>query len=334
MGSQLEVTHTAKHTDPACLALYGEAMSESVKYKRQFFAPAIRKYLPVEQFSVDRPCLILDLGSCTSALARDLVQDLPPYFHFIENDLDRNFLYIAREGVKEDGNETSFSHVQANAVQLPFQTASIDAVMHSSFFHEIFSFPVTGKGPFNFENCSQVVREISRIVRPGGYVFGRDYVARPQDAEEVLRVETTDYDGKTILDTAELLRTPINELSNSSKVARFLMEFEPARKWRSMNAGETKYLPAWLVSELLFHLNYTCSDAMWSSEIYEQYGDLSESEIHALALVHGFEPIQNDAVSHYDVAEGKGLNITNLKGEIVNTRDRFPTNTYLIWRKK
>jgi len=101
-----------------------------------------------------------------------------------------------------------------------------------------------------------------------------------------------------------------------------------------MNAGKTKYLPAWLVSELLFHLNYTCSDAMWSSEIYEQYGDLSESEIHALALVHGFEPIQNDAVSHYDVAEGKGLSITNLRGEIVNTRDRFPTNTYLIWRKK
>ena len=47
MASQREVTHTAKHTDPACLALYGEAMSESVKYKRQFFAPAIRKYLQV-----------------------------------------------------------------------------------------------------------------------------------------------------------------------------------------------------------------------------------------------------------------------------------------------
>lgn len=326
----------AKHSDAVSRNQYGEAMASSVRYKRDFFLPMIERFLPPSEFGQDRVCQILDLGSCTSSLAVELASKLPQNYHFIETDLDMHFLTVGREKALMTQELTpKLSHLQANAVDMPLADKSVDAVMHSSFFHEIFSFPVTEAGAFSHENCHKLVREIRRVLKPDGYVFGRDYVARPNNPDELLLLQADQTNGLVIEDLNELIDAPVENLSSYSLVKRFLYQFEPAQKGPIIvTKGDKFTLPAWLAGELLFHASYRGSSDMWNSEIHEMYGDSSAEDLEQMAQRFGFESLMTESVSHYDIGEDTGMVLSNTAGHVIDTRERFPTNTYLVWQKK
>ena len=332
----LSMLEIAKHTNDALRDQYGEAMAASVQYKTQFFLPMIERFLPTSQFDKDRICQILDLGSCTSSLAVDLASHLPDNYHFIETDLDMNFLVQGRESTHHQADVAHrFSHLCANVVHLPLADESMDAVMHSSFFHEVFSFPVTEAGSYNHENCHQLVREIQRVLKPGGYVLGRDYVARPDNPDELLLLQADKANGEVIEDLQALLTAPVENLSSYSLVKRFMYQFEPAQIGSVIVMDDNKFtIPAWLAGELLFHSAYRTSNSMWNSEIYEMYGDSSADDLEKMARRFGFDPLLTESVSHYDIGDGTGMVLSNTAGHIVDTRQRFPTNTYIVWQKK
>jgi len=326
----------AKHTNDVARDQYGDAMASSVQYKTQFFLPMIERFLPSSALDKNEVCQILDLGSCTSSLAIDLAGHLPDNYHFIETDLDMNFLKKGRENVLQDPDLAGrFTHIRANVVQIPLADASMDAVMHSSFFHEIFSFPVTEAGAFSKENCHQLIREIRRVLKPGGYVLGRDYVSRPDNPDELLLLQADQTNGEVIEDLQDLLDAPVEKLSSYSLVKRFLYQFEPAQTGPIVVMEDDKFtLPAWLAGELFFHTAYRKSSSMWDSEVYEMYGDSSAEDLEKMAQTFGFDPLLTESVSHYDIGENTGMVLSNTAGHIIGTRQRFPTNTYIVWQKK
>ncbi len=325
----------AKHTNDVARDQYGEAMASSVRYKTQFFLPMIERFLPPSEFDQSRICKILDLGSCTSSLAVDLAANLPDNYHFIETDLDMNFLRKGRDKVLQNTDfARRFAHIRANVVEMPLASESMDAVMHSSFFHEIFSFPVTEAGAFSKENCYQLIREIRRVLKPGGYVLGRDYVGRPDNPDELMLLEADCTNGEVIDDLKALMEAPVETLSSYSLVKRFLYQFEPAQTGPIVVKEDNKFtLPAWLAGELLFHSSYRESNSMWNSEIHEMYGDSSADDLAQMAEQFGFDSVLTESISHYDIGVNSGMVLSNTAGQIIDIRARFPTNTYIVWQK-
>ncbi len=131
---------------------------------------------------------VLDVGAGTGLLL-DRLREQHPHARLIGADFSRGMLGVARERLRHGA-----SLVAADAVSLPFDTGSFDVVISSSSLHY-------------WDNPAAGLREISRVLRPGGHLVVTDWChdyLTCRVLDRVLRV--TDPAHHRTLGTAELRR--------------------------------------------------------------------------------------------------------------------------------
>ena len=107
----------------------------------------------VKLLRVKNPGTILDVASGTGDLAVALASLKPE--KIVGIDIADKMLEIGREKIREKGLEGMISFRQSNAEHIPFSDRSFDAV-------------TVAFGVRNFENLTQGLSEMKRILRPGG----------------------------------------------------------------------------------------------------------------------------------------------------------------------
>jgi demethylmenaquinone methyltransferase/2-methoxy-6-polyprenyl-1,4-benzoquinol methylase len=98
---------------------------------------------------------VLDVATGTGDLAFALSQAVEPGGSVLATDFSEKMLEIARQKASRRACAVSFS--AANALALPFEDSSFDAA-------------TVGFGVRNFSDLEQGLRELARVVRPGGRV--------------------------------------------------------------------------------------------------------------------------------------------------------------------
>jgi demethylmenaquinone methyltransferase/2-methoxy-6-polyprenyl-1,4-benzoquinol methylase len=100
---------------------------------------------------------VLDVATGTGDLALEVASRLEGSGTVVGVDFSEPMLALARSKAasRSDGPEVSFS--AANALALPFDDGSFDAA-------------TVGFGARNFDDLGQGLREMARVVRPGGHV--------------------------------------------------------------------------------------------------------------------------------------------------------------------
>ena len=97
---------------------------------------------------------VLDVASGTADLALALYKKLRPK-HIIGIDISEEMLEIGRRKIQKKGLERQISLLSGDSENIPFETSSFDAVTVSF-------------GVRNFEHLDEGLREIYRVLKPGG----------------------------------------------------------------------------------------------------------------------------------------------------------------------
>ena len=103
------------------------------------------------------PKLILDVATCTGDLAFAAYKKLNPD-KIIGLDLSNGMLEVGRNKIKKKKLENKLEFVQGDSENLPFEDNFFDSVMVSF-------------GVRNFENLNMGLKEIFRVLKPGGNIF-------------------------------------------------------------------------------------------------------------------------------------------------------------------
>ncbi|MEQ2005561.1 MAG: class I SAM-dependent methyltransferase [Limisphaerales bacterium] len=141
---------------------------------RQCFDPFIRLAMPIGDFQrlLLEPAglcegeQVLDVGCGTGALAV-LTKRLHPHTDVFGIDWDADALDIAKVRAARTGVVVTFQ--QGTSAKLPFPDASLDHAFSTFVFHHL-----------NREQKQQTLREIIRVLRPGGALHIADF-GRPQN---------------------------------------------------------------------------------------------------------------------------------------------------------
>ncbi len=104
---------------------------------------------------------ILDVGSGTGTMSM-LIKQAYPGVDMVGLDGDPQILEIARSKAKELGLEIRFE--QGMSFALPYPDASFDVVMTSMMLHHLTK-----------EDKQKTAREMVRVLRPGGKLYGVDF---------------------------------------------------------------------------------------------------------------------------------------------------------------
>ena len=102
---------------------------------------------------------VLDLSAGTGYLAQLLNEKNYAFEEFVLNDLSPEMIGIAQNKV---GTESRFSFTGYSAHQLGFRSNSFDRVISLNAFH-------------NYPNQAAVIREIYRVLKPGGVFYLLDW---------------------------------------------------------------------------------------------------------------------------------------------------------------
>jgi demethylmenaquinone methyltransferase/2-methoxy-6-polyprenyl-1,4-benzoquinol methylase len=97
---------------------------------------------------------VLDVATGTGDLALELASRVAPGGEVVGVDFSERMLALAREKVSD---AVGVSFVSGNALKLQFEDGSFDAA-------------TVGFGARNFSDLEQGLREMTRVVRPGGHV--------------------------------------------------------------------------------------------------------------------------------------------------------------------
>jgi ubiquinone/menaquinone biosynthesis C-methylase UbiE len=108
---------------------------------------------------------LLDVGCGTGQIPLELVRRRP--FQITAIDLAEHMLALGRRNVAAAGVADAITFNRVDARRLPYADGQFDAVISNSIVHHI---------PAPLE----VLREMQRVVRPGGVLFVRDLL-RPHD---------------------------------------------------------------------------------------------------------------------------------------------------------
>jgi ubiquinone/menaquinone biosynthesis C-methylase UbiE len=109
-----------------------------------------------EQFDLPSHCRILELGCGTGALWRDMSRRVPSGWEITLSDLSPGMLADAERNLDQAG--WVFSFLAADAQAIPFDDASVDAVVANHMLHHV-------------PDVDQALAEIRRILRPGGRLY-------------------------------------------------------------------------------------------------------------------------------------------------------------------
>ena len=111
-----------------------------------------------------QPKRVLDVATGTADLALALAADLPQA-EVIGVDISEGMLEVGRQKVERNGLHARIRLDQADAENLPFEDNSFDAV-------------TVAFGVRNFENLDNGLRELQRVLRPGGHLMVLEF-SRP-----------------------------------------------------------------------------------------------------------------------------------------------------------
>ena len=103
------------------------------------------------------PARVLDVATGTADLALALARELPQA-DVVGVDLSEGMLGVGRQKVTQSGLNSRVRLEQADAEHLPFDDQSFDAV-------------TVAFGVRNFENLDQGLKELGRVLRPGGHLM-------------------------------------------------------------------------------------------------------------------------------------------------------------------
>lgn len=123
---------------------------------------------------------ILDIGSGTGTMAV-MVKQAFPGAQVVGLDGDPQILEIARAKARNLGLEIQFE--QGMSFELPYPEDSFDVVLTSMMLHHL-----TG------EDKQQTAREMYRVLRPGGKLFGADFAAPRSSLGKALRPITRRFE--------------------------------------------------------------------------------------------------------------------------------------------
>ncbi|MEY4926734.1 MAG: bifunctional demethylmenaquinone methyltransferase/2-methoxy-6-polyprenyl,4-benzoquinol methylase [Bacteroidota bacterium] len=112
-----------------------------------------RKYA-INLLRKDNPQQILDIATGTGDVALALQNQLKPE-HIIGLDLSQQMLNVGIEKVKKAGFSHHIDMIQGDSENLPFENNKFDAI-------------TVAYGVRNFENLEKGLREMQRVLRPGG----------------------------------------------------------------------------------------------------------------------------------------------------------------------
>lgn len=138
----------------------------------------------LEEAGVGPASSVLDIGCGSGRMARHFVDHIEPPGRYVGMDIQRSFIDWCNEHVSSANGAFEFHHqdiynggynpeggVRASEYRFPFEDASFDAVILYSVFTHLL--------PGDADNY---MREISRLLKPGGRVYSTWYLLTP-DAE-------------------------------------------------------------------------------------------------------------------------------------------------------
>ena len=133
---------------------------------RRFVDQLLEQRLPTEGLSLDRPLRVLDVGTGTALIPIELCgRDVST--HTTAVDLAAYMLQVGQRNVIREGLQSRIKLEHLDAKDLPYASGSFEWVISNSIIHHI-------------PEPLSCLREMARVVAPGGLLFVRDLL-RPQD---------------------------------------------------------------------------------------------------------------------------------------------------------
>ena len=149
---------------------------------------------------------VLDVGTGTALIPIELCRQANDC-RVTAVDLAGEMLKLAARNVAAAGFDARIRLEQVDAKGMPFDDGRFPAVMSNSIVHHI-------------PEPSAAVREMLRVLRPGGFVFVRDLL-RPETAEQVERLVST-YAGDENLHSQAMFRNSLHAALTVAEVGELL----------------------------------------------------------------------------------------------------------------
>ena len=125
---------------------------------------------------------VLDLGCGTGTLAL-MAKQAQPRCDVIGVDADPEILEIARR--KAQAEDTAVTFDASVSTELPYEDASVDRVLSTLFFHHLTP-----------PDKRQTLREIRRVLRPGGELHVADFTVASDPLQRLLSWQVRLFDGR------------------------------------------------------------------------------------------------------------------------------------------
>lgn len=109
----------------------------------------------IRQLNAQEHRRILDVATGTADVALEIRRQLPEVEHITGLDISAEMLAFGREKVAQKGWDDQITLIQGDSEDLPFEDNTFDAV-------------TVAFGVRNFEHLEQGLKEIHRVLRPGG----------------------------------------------------------------------------------------------------------------------------------------------------------------------
>jgi ubiquinone/menaquinone biosynthesis C-methylase UbiE len=157
---------------------------------------------------VHQPCCVFDAGTGTALIPIELMQR---GFQgtVVASDLAQAMLVVARQNVQRAGFADSIELVLRDCKQLPELDSTYHAVMSNSIVHHI-------------PEPRIVMRELWRVLKPGGVLFVRDLM-RPDNLDRLEQLVKT-YAGEANDHQQKMFRESLHAALTLSEVREILME--------------------------------------------------------------------------------------------------------------
>ena len=229
---------------------------------------------------------VADIGSCNGDMSRFIRKYINKNIYTYNVEISEQLNKVAQDRDNKTGLTQNVEYIIGDALKLPFKQSSMDILIFSRIFHEIFSYKSnTNKNGFSNTSVFDALREAKRCLKNNGLVIIQD-PARPPKYDT--KVCMQNFLHKKALNVNELLNVDVSKLGTEDLLRRFLIEFKPV--YGKYEITPNGYIfDKWVASEFIRHRKFNDSQAHWDKEICELYGPLSIGDYKYMAKVLGFK---------------------------------------------
>lgn len=215
--------------------------------------------------------------------------------------------------------------LRTDVLQSSWPDGFVDAIVESSFTHEVFSY---GTPPLQLARVEKMREEAFRQLKPGGSYGMRDFVRPDWPEKVVLNLPTTARDG-----SAPFGNLSLAELFLDHAATHIHPEFSFEELTPSQPGFRSFVLEGGMAANFLLRINYT-NETSWSSERAEQYVYSSVQENIDSFRAKGFRvdyaaPIEN----HWMIRnwwEKEGIEVRDLDGGVLD----WPPSNFVLYATK